>query len=178
MQKVKGTFKGQFSSWADVNAAAPQRSTLRSLLFLMYINYLTNDLSSSAKLFADDRSLVSVVFNVDTSAKELNDDLAKFRDWALQWKTSFNPDTSKQAQKIIFCRKLKKTPHSPLMFNNNQVNKNFSQKYVGVILDESLSFEEHLKTISVKTLFKKLSSKSSSKVCFNYIIQTVYKTLS
>ena len=178
MQKVKGTFKGQFSSWADVNAAAPQRSTLGSLLFLMYINDLTNDLSSSAKLFADDRSLLSVVFNVDTSAKELNDDLAKFQEWALQWKTSFNPDTSKQAQKIIFCRKLKKTPRSSLMFNNNQVKQTFSQKYVGVILDESLSLEEHLKTISVKTLFKKLSSKSSSKACFNYIIQTVYKTLS
>ena len=51
---------------------------------------------------------------------------------------------------------MKKTPHSPLLFNNNQVNKTFSQKYVGIILDESLSFEEHLKAISVKTLFKNL----------------------
>ena len=63
---------------------------------------------------------------------------------------SFNPDISKQAQKVIFSRKLKKTPHPPLMFNINQVNKASSQKHLGIILDESLSFEEHLKTISVK----------------------------
>ena len=46
---------------------------------------------------------------------------------------------------------MRKTPHPPLMFNSNQVNKTSSQKHLGIILDESLSFEEHLKTISVKT---------------------------
>ena len=112
---------------------------------------MTNDLSSSAKLFANDTSLFSVVFNVDATAKELNDDLAKVQDWALRWKMSFNPDISKQAQEVIFSRKLKKTPHPPLMFNSNLVNKASSQKHLGIILDESLSFEEHLKTISVKT---------------------------
>ena len=64
---------------------------------------------------------------------------------------SFNPDISKQAQEVIFSRKFKKTPHPPLMFNSNQINKASSQKHLGIILDESLSFEEHLKTISVKT---------------------------
>ena len=37
------------------------------------------------------------------------------------------------------------------MFNSNQVDKISSQKHFGIILDESLSFEENLKTISVKT---------------------------
>ena len=36
------------------------------------------------------------------------------------------------------------------MFNSNQINKASSQKHLGIILDELLSFEEHLKTISVK----------------------------
>ena len=58
----------------------------------MCINDLTSDLSSSAKLFAEDALLFSVVFN----------DLAKVQDWALQWKMSFNPNISKQAQDVIF----------------------------------------------------------------------------
>ena len=37
------------------------------------------------------------------------------------------------------------------MINSNQVNKTSSQKRSGIVLDESLSFEEHLKIISVKT---------------------------
>ena len=105
----------------------------------MYINDLTNDLSS-AKPFTDDA--FSVVCNIDISSKELNNDLAKVQDWALQWKMSFNPDISKQA--------LEKTLHRPLMFNSNQVNKTSSQNHLGIILDERLSFKEHLKTASVK----------------------------
>ena len=37
------------------------------------------------------------------------------------------------------------------MFNSNLVNKASSQKHLGIILYESLSFEEYLKIISVKT---------------------------
>ena len=74
---------GQSSSWVDINAEVSQRSVLGPLLFLMYINDLTNELSSSAKLFLEDTSLFSVVFNGDASAKELSDDLAKVQYWAL-----------------------------------------------------------------------------------------------
>ena len=122
-RKQKIVLNGQCCSWSNVNAGVPQGCILGPLLLLMYISDLTNDLSSSAKLFVDDTSLFSVVFNVDASAKELNDDLAKAQDWALQWKMSFNPDISKRAQEVIFSRKLKKTPHPPLTFNSNQVNK-------------------------------------------------------
>ena len=79
-RKQRVVLNGQFSSWADVDAGVPRGSILGPLLFLIYINDLTNDLSSSAKHFADDTSLFSVVFNVDATAKELNDDLAKVQD--------------------------------------------------------------------------------------------------
>ena len=35
----------------------------------------------------------------------MNKDLKLISDWAFQWKMSFNPDPSKQAQEIIFSRK-------------------------------------------------------------------------
>ena len=63
--------------------------------------------------------MFSEVFNVDASGKELNNYLAKVQDWALQWKMSFNPALSKRAQKVIFSRNLKKTPHPSLLFNSN-----------------------------------------------------------
>ena len=52
---------------------------------------------------------------------------------------SFSPDISKQSQKVIFSRSLKKAPHPPLMFISNQVNNTSSQKNVDIILDESFA---------------------------------------
>ena len=65
----------QISSCADVNAGVLQDSILGSLPFLIYINDLTDGLSSNVKLFADDTSLFSVVHIVNTTANKLNNDL-------------------------------------------------------------------------------------------------------
>ena len=81
---------------------------LGPLFFLVYINDLADGLSLNAKLLADNTSLFSVIHNVDTSANELNNDLYQINKWAFQWKMSFNPDPSKQAQEIIFSGKTKK----------------------------------------------------------------------
>ena len=55
------------------------------------------------------------LYDINTSTIELNKDLKKINDWAFQWKMTFNPDRSKQAQEIIFSRKLKKATHPPLL---------------------------------------------------------------
>ena len=62
-------------------------------------------LSSSPKMFADDTSLFSVVFDINASTSDLNNDLKQISNWAHQWKMSFNPDPTKQAQEVIFSRK-------------------------------------------------------------------------
>ena len=66
---------GQDSKWAPVRAGFPQGSVLGPLLFLIYINDLPENLELSAKLFADDTSLFSTVYNLSESANLLNDDL-------------------------------------------------------------------------------------------------------
>ena len=74
-RKQRVILNGQVSSWTGVNAGVSQGSILGPLLFLIYINDLADGLSSNAKLFADDRSLFSVIRDVETSANELNNDL-------------------------------------------------------------------------------------------------------
>ena len=65
----------------------------------------------------------------------------------------FNLGAIKQAQEVIFSRKIKKTAHPPLVFNDAIVSQTNSQRQLGVTLDLKLTFEEHLlnvfKTVNI-----------------------------
>ena len=104
-RKQRVVLNGQFSSWADVNAGVPQGSILGPLLFLIYLNDLSDGLKSECKLSADDTSLFSVINDINTSVSDLNEDLEKIVNWAFKWKMNFNLDLNKQAQEIKFSRK-------------------------------------------------------------------------
>ena len=130
-RKQRVVLNGQHSSWNNVNAGVPQGSILGPLLFLIYINNLSNNLSSNCKLFADDTSLFSIVNNIHTSATTLSQDLKAITNWAFQWKIIFNPDLSKQAQEVIFSRKIKKLLHPTLLFNNIPLNNCLFHKHLG-----------------------------------------------
>ena len=88
---------------------------------------------------------------------------------------TFNLDRNKQAQEMIFSRKLKKTTHPPLLFNNNNVSQVNSQTHLGVILDVKLTFEEHLKNVFNKTNKTIVLLKKLSKLLPRQALVTIYK---
>ena len=110
----------------------------------LYINDLPQGSCCNAKLFADDTSLFSRITSLAISSSNLNEDLVKITHWAYQWKMSFNPDITKQAQEIIFSRKKNNTSHPSLYFNNTPIQRKSVQKHLGLFLDEKLSFLEHI----------------------------------
>ena len=64
---------------------------------------------------------------------------------------NFNPDLTKQAQKLTFSRKVQMINHPPLFFNQNVVPQTSLQQHLGMYLDSKLNFGEHLK----KNIFQK-----------------------
>ena len=79
------------------------------------------------------------------SANELNKDLELIPEWACKWEMSFNPDKNRQAQEVAFSRKQSKPKHSQLLFNKTPAAYSSSQKHLGIIWDEKLSFTNHIK---------------------------------
>ena len=126
---------GQCSSWSSVLAGVPQVSIFGPLPFLIFINDLPEKLQSTVKLFADDASLFSTVYEPNISASQLESDLKKFFHWTYKWKMSFNPDLSKQAQRVIFSRKTVKVSHQSINFNTVLVARTAGQKRLGLYLD-------------------------------------------
>ena len=150
-RRQRTALNGQSSSWGDISAGVPQASILGPLFFLVYINDLTEDLKCNVKLFADDTSLFTVVQDSDSAANDMNHDLELIRQWAHDWRMSFNPDPQKQAVELIFSGKKSKADHPEILFNNTSVMKVDEHKHLGIILDSNLSFSAHIKSAISKS---------------------------
>ncbi len=124
-----------------IYSGVPQGSVLGPLLFLIYINDLSDDISSNIKLFADDSSLFILVQDVNVAHSLLISDLKKLTNWENQWKMTFNPDITKQAIEVICSWKKNKPVHPPLQFDRIPVARKSSTKHLGIILDERLTFQ-------------------------------------
>ena len=101
-RKQKVVINGASSFSLFIEACVPQGSILGPLLFLVYVNDITNDVTCDINLFADDTSLTEVVNNPNLSASRLNQDLVILHKWASQWLVTFNPT---KTEVITFSKK-------------------------------------------------------------------------
>ena len=60
---------------------------------------------------------------------------------------SFNPDTNKQAQEVIFSRQTSKTNDYSLHFHKAPVSQTSSKKHLRLNLDEKLNFNHYMEEI-------------------------------
>ena len=74
-RKQRVILNDKSSSWTNINAGVPEGSTLGALLFLIYINGLSDHLQCNPKLFADYKSLFSTVKGSERTANNLNNEL-------------------------------------------------------------------------------------------------------
>ena len=82
-------FYGAVSSSSCVMSGVPQGSVLGLLLFLLYINDLICEISSTVRLYVDD---VIIYRQIDTEEDvlKLQEDLANLSQWAQDWLMHFN----------------------------------------------------------------------------------------
>ena len=121
------------------------------MLFLIYINDLTAGLKCNVKLFADDTSLFTIVQDSTTAANDMNHDLELIKQWANDWRMSFNPDSQKQTVELIFSRKGIEIDNPVVLVNDIPVKKVNEHKHLGFTLDSKVSFSAHIKSAISKT---------------------------
>ena len=148
--------RGQHSLTGYIKAGVPQGSVLGPLLFLIYINDLTNVTFSKMKLFADDTSLYIDFDNADQASAIINEDLKSIQDWANQWLVKFSPTKTK----LMTCSN-KKRIYPDIKFDNVVLKSVDSHKHLGLTLAKNLTWSGHvsniLKSVSPMTdVLKKL----------------------
>jgi ribonuclease P/MRP protein subunit RPP40 len=78
--------KSDTFEWVDVTRGVPQGSVLGSLLFLLYINDMPDDIKNICKMYADDTKLISH----GEKTSKLQNDLDKIMDWTQRWLMKLN----------------------------------------------------------------------------------------
>lgn len=158
-------FNGTFSTLLPIIFGIPQGSVLSCLLFIIFINDLVNVVKfSQMKLFADD-TLVFIecdANNLEDAIHYLNSDLSKIFEWLCFSKLSLN--VSKTKAMIISTKKVAPVTLANIEINGTPIELVESMKYLGVIIDRNLSFQQHhediLKKLNKKFyVFKRCESK-------------------
>lgn len=127
----------KYISWTHVPAGDPKGFILATLLFLTYINDLSNYLSSNVKLFVNDTSLFSVIHDLNTSVDEL------------KWRLDFSMENQFQSWFQLtkpgsyFSSKIRETITSAFDFQQQRLS-NLFPKTLRCYLDFKLTFEDHL----------------------------------
>ena len=86
---------GEVSNWKSVMSGVPQESVFGLLLFLIYIHYLDDNITSNVLKFADDTKVFRKVRNTGDE-QHLQNDLDKLVKWSEKWQMLFKFGTCKR----------------------------------------------------------------------------------
>ena len=127
----------------------PQGSILGVLLFLLYINDISDCLEfCDIKMFADDTLIYMKTIDVNEGVIKLNSDLSKLFDKINQNKLKLNVEKTK----MIVVSKKKNLIKENIVVNidGKRIVVEDRMKYLGVIIDENMSFKPNFENVCAK----------------------------
>ena len=141
-----------FSLHKHISAGVPQGSVLGPLLFLIFINDISDDLNGMTRLFADDTSLSYSSANLDDIKHVLNDDLRKLSAWAKKWLITFNP----QKTEVMLISNTFIDQNFELVMDDTVLEIVDIHKHLGVMLSSNNRWTTHIDSI-IKSASKQIS---------------------
>ena len=137
----------------EVEVGVPQGSCLGPLLFLIYINDLSKITQGKASMYADDTSLCHMGIDISQLETAINEDLELLDKWLKGNKLSLNVAKTKS---MLICTKPKRRilenddVKLTLMIRDRELDLVDEIKYLGVNVDDSLSWKENIKSVTSK----------------------------
>ena len=161
-----------FSTQKPISAGVPQGSVLGPLLFLIYINDISDDLTGLARLFADDTSLSYSSADIRQIELILNEDLRKLSEWARKWLILFNPVKTE----VMLISNIFNETDLQLMMDGTILKIVEIHKHLGVYLSSNNKWSKHIDSI-ITSASKQISFMRKIKYKFSkQTLNTLYCT--
>ena len=133
---------GKTSTEFQVGSGVPQGSVLGPLLFLLYINDMIDKISvSDCRLYADDTLLC---VNLTKNPNTIQSDVNALLNWAKNWGMCFN------SRKCVHIKIGAALPDLELKLDNEAIPQASALKYLGIQIDSSLKWNNHITLIVSK----------------------------
>ncbi len=139
------SINGSHSRPQPVISGVPQGTILAPVLFLLYINDISENIKSQIRLFAED-GIIYREINNDQDRVTLQEDLDNLNNWANKWQLNFN--FSKYYHLGITNKRDPET--YSYMMNNQIINRVSSTKYLGITITHNLNWNKHCDIICGK----------------------------
>ena len=135
------------SSMTKITYGVPQGSILGPLLFIIYINDIP-EISTIAKfiLYADDANIIVTANTIEEVYNQIVSLIDNLEDWVHCNGLTLN---LKKTKYLIFSRSKVALP-CPLNISQTPIERKTETRFLGVIVDESLNWSRHVKTVIAK----------------------------
>ena len=143
------SYNGFDSDVKQINSGVPQGSILGPLIFILYINDISNVSETLFPiLFADDSNVFIQGNNLNNMVSTMNRELNKIYTLVISNKLSLN--VSKTSYMIFKTRNLKILENNYVMIMGAKIVRVCNLKFLGIILDCHLSWQNHIDFIRKK----------------------------
>ena len=167
---------GETSQLERITCGVPQGSVLGPLLFLIYINDLPN-ISDILQfyLFADDTNIYYEADKIDKLEQVINNELKKLYTWLIVNRLSLNIDKTNFLVFHPYNKPVKQ--RITLQINKKAISEKNQIKYLGVIVDSTLTWKDHIDKIC-KTISRSIGVLYKIRPFVNLkILKTLYYSL-
>ena len=156
----------------------PQGTVLGPNLFIVYINDIVRSLEKcKIQLFADDTLVYLIGQDVAEVINTINQELETLYKWLTQNGLSLNTEKTKFMIIKSKFNTISNTNHNGIFINGQRIEQVDQYKYLGVKVDEYLTFSKHAEYVTYKIAKKVNLMNRMSSYLSSWAKLTIYKTI-